>query len=68
MRVNKYFYEHIVQGNYGYGWDDVYTGEDGKDAKARYWDYRNNERQYRHRLIIRRVLNPDYVEKGKDNG
>ena len=23
MKSNKYLYEYAIQGNYGYGWDDV---------------------------------------------
>lgn len=32
MRKNKYEYLYVVQGNYGYGWDDLTRTEDKKEA------------------------------------
>lgn len=61
-KINKYLYVWIVQGMYSsnYGWEDVYTGEDYRDARARLKEYRENETNYPHRLIQRREPNPDY--------
>lgn len=65
MTTNKYLYEHVVQGNYGYGygWEDVCTEEDPVEAQARYREYREAEPQYPHRVIERRVPNPEYVAR-----
>lgn len=61
-RINKYEYNWIVQQWTGrqYGWEDVYTGEDRKDARARLREYRENQPEYPARMIQRRELNPDY--------
>lgn len=51
----------VLQGNYGYGWDDLVEYElDDMSIKADYRDYQKNEPQYPHRLIRRRVPNPKY--------
>lgn len=46
----------VVQGLYGHhtGWEDVAATDDYAEAKADYKAYRDNEPQYRHRLIKRR--------------
>jgi len=53
-RKNKYEYLFVVQGNYGYGWEDLISSEDYREARARLKDYRDNEKEYSHRLIQRR--------------
>lgn len=62
MRTNKYIYYAVIQGNYGYGWDDLtyydksqpgWYKEMREDLKA----YRENERGVPHRVIDRRELN-----------
>lgn len=54
----------VLQGNYGYNWDDLIEYEvNDSSAKQDFRDYEENEPQYRHRIIRRRVPNPDYVEK-----
>jgi hypothetical protein len=53
-RKNKYEYLFVVQGNYGYGWEDLISSEDYREARARLKDYRDNEKKYSHRLIQRR--------------
>lgn len=53
----------VLQGNYGYGWDDLVEYDNYKDAKTDYKAYRENERNASHRIITRRVPNPKY--KGK---
>lgn len=47
--------EYIVQGNYGYGWDDLTTEVSMKDAKATRRTYDDNEKGVAHRIIKRRV-------------
>jgi len=53
-RKNKYEYLFVVQGNYGYGWEDLISSEDYREARARLKDYRDNEKEYSHRMIQRR--------------
>ena len=57
MRTGKYEYLWIVQGRYGTGgWDDVHAGESWRDVRQTLKEYRENEPQYPHRVIRRRVL------------
>lgn len=56
-------YIKVIQGNYGYGWDDLvcyeFTGDDEKDLAMRkelrddYKSYLENEVGYAHRIITR---------------
>ena len=62
-KQNKYSYLTILQGNYGYGWDDLMQWDDNKDdlvfMSSRdhlYW-HRQNEKNASHRIIKRRELN-----------
>ena len=59
--MQKFNYEYVIQGNYGFGWDDVGYYEKNaqgfKDAKSSLKTYRENEPQAQHRLISRRTLN-----------
>lgn len=53
----------VIQGNYGYGWDDLvcyeFTGEDEKDLAMHkelrddYKSYLENEVDYPHRIVTR---------------
>ena len=64
-RRNKYHYYKVLQGNYGYGWDDLIYLEtnstgvalDEKEKKD-FWVnkklYRENERGVRFRVIFRK--------------
>jgi hypothetical protein len=47
--------EFVVQGNYGQGYKDVTTESTSKDAKQRLGEYNENERQYAHRIVMRRI-------------
>ena len=47
--------EYVVQGNYGYGWDDLTASDNYSEARADLKSYRENERNASHRLITRRV-------------
>lgn len=48
---------YVVQGYYGtrYGWEDVTADHDRRAALNDLRTYRENETQYPHRLITRRV-------------
>jgi hypothetical protein len=50
----------IVQGNYGYGWDDLCAGDTWREVREDLRDYRNNE-PYPHRAIRRRIKREDYA-------
>ncbi len=59
--------EYAVQGYYGpeYGWEDVCTEDTRKEARERLKEYRENETQYPHRMIKRRVrLEPTALARG----
>lgn len=54
-KPNKTKPEYIVQGNYGYGWEDLTASDNPLEAKADLKAYRENELGVAHRLITRRV-------------
>ena len=60
--------EYIVQGNYGYGWDDLTTSDSYGEAKQDLKDYRENEKNATHRLITRRVPIEEAFEKPDAKG
>lgn len=63
MKVNKYLYVFVVQANYGYGhgWEDLTESESYRCAVADLRAYRENDyHACGHRLIKRRVFNPEY--------
>jgi hypothetical protein len=51
----EHTHEYIVQGAYGYGWEDVTAEDERKEALARLREYRENEPQYPHRIVRRKV-------------
>jgi len=53
--VRKTKDEYEIQGNYGYGWDVLCTEETWREAKAQLRCYEENELQYLHRIVKRRV-------------
>lgn len=63
--MNKYTYYKVIQGNYGFGYEDVdfhetdsgYYPKDNKTYRENVKAYRENETQYAHRTINRRELN-----------
>lgn len=63
---NKYEYLHVIQGNYGcaHGWEDLCFSDNRTEAFHDFIAYRDNEPEYPHRLIQRRVLK----EKEKKTG
>lgn len=54
--------EYVVQGDYGYGWDDLTTHDTMEDAKEDYRDYEENE-NVPHRIIARRVPIDESLDK-----
>lgn len=62
MRITKYIKEYIIQGHYGFGWEDETAASTLQEAKGFLKDYRLNS-QYPSRLVTRRVPNPAYKEK-----
>lgn len=53
-KATKYVYLKIVQGNYGFGWEDLTASENTREARANLREYRQNEPGYAYRLISRR--------------
>jgi hypothetical protein len=53
--VRKTVDEWHTQGNYGCGWETVTIDDNKKDAMQMLRDYRENEPEYPHRLIKKRV-------------
>lgn len=55
----KYEYLYVLQGNYGYGWEDLIATEQNsqglREIKGYAKDYRENERGVPFRVIQRRV-------------
>lgn len=51
----KTYDEYNIQGNYGYGYEDVTAETTYSEAKTRLKEYRENEPQYAHRIIKRRI-------------
>lgn len=45
---------YYLQGNYGYGWEDLFECEDKKDAREQLRCYEENEPQYPHRIVRRK--------------
>lgn len=58
----KYDYFLVIQGNYGgcCGWEDLSwydkTVEGQEECNGDYQSYRDNERQYSHRIVMKRLL------------
>ena len=42
---------YMVMGNYGQGWETVYSSEDKSDAEARLKEYNENEKEYPHKMM-----------------
>lgn len=59
MKVNKYIYLNVLQGNYGFGFEDLTASENYKEIKQDLKDYRQNEHGL-YRIIKRRVINPAF--------
>lgn len=59
MKTNKYIYLNVLQGKYGYSWDDLTASESYSEVKKDLKDYRENEGGL-YRIIKRREINPAY--------
>lgn len=55
MYIRKTEDEWVIFGNYGYGWDELCCYDSYAEAKADYRAYRENEPNYPHKLIKRRI-------------
>jgi hypothetical protein len=59
--MTKYTYEYILQGNHGYGWDDLtaapQTSAGLKAVREDRKSYRLNAPEYAYRIVKRRTLN-----------
>lgn len=66
MKTSKTELMHVVQGNYGHGWEDLTQSTDYKEAKANLKDYRDNDPSPT-RLIKRRVKLPPTKVRGTTN-
>lgn len=64
-KKNKYSYFKVIQGNYGYGWEDLVsyrtnsqglflTEKSRKEFKKDLKDYKENEKNARFRVILRK--------------
>lgn len=56
-KVSKYTYEYVIQGNYGYGWDDLVAEDAMSGARAQLACYCENEHEASHRIVTRRTPN-----------
>lgn len=45
--------DYVIQGNYGYGWEDVTIESTREDADQMLGDYDHNEPQFPHRVVVR---------------
>lgn len=69
MKINKWVKEYVIQEYTGYGhkgWEDSTTEENMKDARVNLRLYRENSR-CASRLIIRKVINPEWEELQKES-
>jgi len=55
MYIRKTVDEWHTQGDYGYGWETVTVDVTYAEARQMLKDYRENEPQYPHRIIKKRV-------------
>lgn len=64
MRIGKTKEVRVLQGNYGYGWDDLcqYDREEYSEARDDIKAYRENAPEYSYRIITRRVRRENYAE------
>ena len=66
--LRSHLNEYAVQGRYKRGWEDVTTESEYALARIRLHEYELNEPLHGHRIITRRVPNPDrerfYVGQG----
>lgn len=69
-RINKWIEVKVLQTKWNSKFEDEFefSDEEGyntmKDRKHMLKDYRENLPQYEHRIITRKVINPEHVNKG----
>ena len=63
-KPNKWVLAHVVQGNYGQGWEDVAASDKLSEAKANRREHQTNQPEYPCRIVHRRVLREKY-ERGE---
>lgn len=66
-KINKWVKEYVIQEFTGYGrggWEDSATEETAKDAREQMKSYRNAGVPAR--LVIRRVINPEWEQAQKN--
>jgi hypothetical protein len=66
--LTKYVKIYFVQGNYGSGFEDLTAHDTFLEAKKERKVYDENERNYPHRVIERRVLRTDFEKGNYANG
>ena len=54
--MNKWIYLHVLQGNYGHGWEDIAQSEKRAEMVADRTSYRDNAPEWSYRIIQRREL------------
>jgi hypothetical protein len=59
-RIPKTVQEIAIQGYYSYGWEDIFYASNEKEARQILKDYNENEPNYAHRIVRRRIPNPEY--------
>jgi len=55
---NRYWYLHVLQGDYGQGWEDICQSESRQEMRDDRDKYRENAPEYNYRIIQRRELKP----------
>jgi hypothetical protein len=55
MYIRTTYDQYEIQGNYGQGWEAVCAESTRKEARARLKEYNENEPQYPHRIVKRRI-------------
>jgi IS1 family transposase len=67
-KIPKTVLEFSIQGNYGGGFEDVITEDNYKDARTQLKCYNDNEKEYAHRIVKRRVPNPKFKPNADADG
>lgn len=58
MRINKWLYFYVLQGDYGHGWEDLTAGTGAEVTQSRR-EYVANEAG-RYRIVSRKEPNPAF--------
>ena len=60
--MTKYIYLHVLQADYGYGYDDITESENYAETRQDYTDHVKNEKHVVFRIIKRRVLRTTHTK------